>query len=439
MVTTTDKYLITDFGATADGETNNALSIQDAINACAEAGGGRVVIPAGGAFLSGKLKLRSHVELHLEHGAMLLCSGDYADIEPDTEKSYSHGPSSAFLCAEDETDIAITGGGTIDGNGRAYIQDRLPHIYVMPEKRPVTIFIGGCRRVTITGVTIRDGANWTLWLAGCEDVLVHGIRLLNDLKLPNSDGIDIDRCRNVRISDCNIESGDDAIVLKTMRGFEHYGSTENVTVRGCTLKSTSSAITIGCEVAAPIRNVIFDSCVIASSHRGVAINHSFESDVENILFSNFFIETRIFHDRWWGRGEPIYVKSAPWTQNDRVGSVRHVRFQNIRARSENGVLVQGRNLHDIEFENVHITMAKWSKWPGGQLDLRPCPGAQDGYESGVVPHATYAFLLREAHNVTLRHCSVSWRGELPPYFQDALCVEEVEGLVLDGFKGASPR
>lgn len=439
MTTLKETYLVTRFGAIPDGTTNNAAGIQSAIDECAAAGGGRVVVPAG-TFCSGKIRLRSRVELHLEAGATLLCSPNIDHIHP--EEGYCHGIESAFICAEDEEDVAITGLGTIDGNGRAYVAERLPYIYVMAAKRPITFYIGGCKRVTITGITIRDGANWTLWLIGCDDVLVQGIRMYNDLMLPNSDGIDIDRCRNVHISDCHIEAGDDAIVLKTMRAFERYGGSENIVVRGCTLKSTSSAICIGCEISAPVRNVIFDSCTISSSHRGLAINHSFESNIENVVFSNMFVETRIFHDRWWGRGEPIYVKVSPWTENDSVGQTRNVRFQNIRARSENGVLVHGAeygNIRGIEFENVHVEMAKWSRWEGGKLDLRPCPGADNGYNSGVIDHPTYGFLLHRAEDVTLRNCSVSWSGEVPDYFKDTLQVEEVRNLVMQDFRGTSPR
>ena len=438
MTSLKESYLITEYGAVPDAVTNNATNIQAAIDECAKHGGGRVVVSPG-TFLSGKIFLRSRVELRLEQGATLLCTPNIDEIHPP--KGYCHGIESSFICAEDVEDIAITGLGVIDGNGRAYVVERLPHIYVMPEKRPITFYIGGCKRVTITGITIRDGANWTLWLVGCDDVFIKDIRMYNDLKLPNSDGIDIDRCRNVHITDCHIEAGDDAIVLKTMRRFERYGGSENIVVRGCTLKSTSSAICIGCEIAAPVKNVIFDSCIISSSHRGLSINHSYEADIENVLFSNMFIETRLFHDRWWGRGEPIYVKVLPWTEKDSVGQTRNVRFQNIRARSENGVLVHGAtsdNIRNIEFENVHIEMAKWSKWPGVMLDLRPCPGAQDGYGSGVMEHPTYGFLLQKARGVTLRNCSVSWSGESPEYFKDALRVDGVEGLVLEGFRGEPP-
>jgi hypothetical protein len=80
-------------------------------------------------------------------------------------------------------------------------------------------------------------------------------------------------------------------------------------------------------------------------------------------------------------------------------------------------------------------MAKWSKWPGGQLDLRPCPGGRDGYETGVCKHPTYGFLLQNAKNVTMRNCGVSWSGEKPDYFKDALLAENIQGLLLEGFRG----
>jgi polygalacturonase len=438
-ISATRNYSITDFDAIADEESNNAPAIQQAIDECAEAGGGRVVIPVG-TFKSGKIILRSRVELHLEQGAVLLCTENYSEISPEGTDFYCQGYQSAFICAEDAEDISITGAGVIDGNGRSYVTDRLPHIYVMPEKRPITVYLGGCNRVTISGITIRDGAAWTLWLCGCDDVLIHGIRLYNDLKLPNSDGIDLDRCRNVRISDCHIEAGDDAIVLKTMRGSERYGASENIIVRGCTLKSTSSAICIGCEVAAPIRNVLFDACVISSSHRGLAINHSYESVVENIVFSNMMIETRLFHDRWWGRGEPIYIKALPWTENDRVGCIRNVKFLNIQARSENGILVWGESpdrIEDIVFENVRLRVAKWSKIPGGQLDLRPCLGAENGYASGVVNHPVHAVMLRNARDVTFRKCEVILESNLPDVYSGMLDVRHVDPLRIEGLVAQS--
>jgi hypothetical protein len=133
---------------------------------------------------------------------------------------------------------------------------------------------------------------------------------------------------------------------------------------------------IGCEAQAVMRDVIFDSCVIKRSHRGLAIHLSEESDVENVLFSNMVVETRLFHHKWWGRAEPIYVTAIPWTAQHKVGRVRHVRFCNVVARGENGVYIQGAaadRIEDLLLENVRVEITKTSKWAGGTCDIRNRP------------------------------------------------------------------
>jgi hypothetical protein len=305
----------------------------------------------------------------------------------------------------------------------------------MPQQRPFTIFLIGCKKVTFRDITLRDGALWTLRLSGCQDVLIHGIHIDNDLRLPNNDGIDLDRCQNVRISDCHIVSGDDCICLKACQETEGYGPCENITVTGCTLISTSSALILGAECREPIRNVIFDACVIRSSHRGLAVHLSEASDIENVLFSNMIVETRLFHDRWWGRGEPIYITAVPWTENHQIGHVRHVRFVNVLCRSENGAFIQGWRpglIDDILLEDVRIELDKWSRWEGGQQDIRPSPG------EGILVHPTTGFYFKNASNITVRNCQVAWAREgLPAYYSHALESHQVENLVLENFKGTA--
>jgi hypothetical protein len=299
-------------------------------------------------------------------------------------------------------------------------------------ERPFTIFLIGGRNVTMRDVTIHDAAFWTVRVAGCDDVLIHGVRIDNDLKLPNNDAIDIDCCRNVRISDCHIVAGDDAICLKTCRAIVDagFGGIDGVTVTGCILMSTSSALKIGNEVMAPIRNVVFDSCVVLSSHRGLAIHLGQAGDVENIIFSNMVVETRLFHDAWWGRGEPIFIAAIPWA--DQVGHIRHVRFSNVLCRSENGVFLRGWEpglIEDVAFENVRVELDKWSSWRGGRHDIRPCPG------EGLPDHPTAGFFLQEAANVALHNCTVVWGVSRPAYFRHALEAHRVAHLCNEGFCG----
>jgi hypothetical protein len=426
---------IIDFGAVGDGQTNDATAIQQAIDACHASGGGRVTLPAGKNYLSGTITLKSNVELHIERGAVLQGSGkieDYTGAFPVTALSVNQPMDyTMLLTALEAENIAVTGGGAIDGGGRFYIAENEGYIYRMAHQRPFTIFLIGCHNVTFRDIILRDGALWTLRLSGCEDVLIHGIHIQNDLRLPNNDGIDLDRCRNVRISDCHIVSGDDCICLKTCPETAGYGPCENITVTGCTLVSTSSALILGAECREPIRNVVFDACVIRSSHRGLAIHLSDQSDIENVLFTNMIVETRLFHEKWWGRAEPIYITAIPWTEQHGIGHVRHVRFINVLARSENGVFIQGWEeglIDDILLENVRVEIDKWSRWPAGRQDIRPCPG------EGMPEHPTAGFYLMNASNVTLRNCQVSWGSQRDENFHHALESHHVTNLVLENFQ-----
>lgn len=433
-------YNILDFGAVGDGQANDAGAIQRAIDACTVGGGGTVLVPAGKVYRSGSFALKSNVELHVERGAVIQGSDRYADytyrfhvgaLSGGTVNTEQPGMG-MLVTAQGAENIAISGGGVIDGAGRFFIQETGQYIHTMLQERPFTIFLIGCKKVTFRDITLRDGALWTLRLSGCQDVLIHGIHIDNDLRLPNNDGIDLDRCQNVRISDCHIVSGDDCICLKACQETEGYGPCENITVTGCTLVSTSSALILGAECRQPIRDVVFDACVIRSSHRGLAIHLSEESDIENVIFSNMIVETRIFHERWWGRGEPIYVTAIPWTEDHHVGHVRHVRFVNILCRSENGALIQGWErglIDDILLENVRIELDKWSRWRGGRQDIRPCPG------EGLLEHPTAGFFLKNASNITVRNCQVAWAPELPEVYRHALESHQVENLVLENFKG----
>ncbi|GGK78482.1 glycoside hydrolase family 28 protein [Mangrovihabitans endophyticus] len=434
-------YDIRDYGAVGDGKTNDAAAIQVAIDACASSGGGTVLIPAGHVFLAGTIQLRSYVELHVERGAVLQASGDWDDytdrfvvsalssgvVRDDTQAS------GMFISARDAHHIAITGAGVIDGAGRHFIEKDLGPIYQCPNARPFTMFLIGCTDVTLRDTTWRDGALWTLRLTGCEDIVIHGIRIDGDLKYPNCDGIDLDRCRNARISDCYISCGDDAISLKTCEEFPEHGPCENITVTNCVLVTTSSALVVGVDAIAPIRNVVFDNCVIQRSHRGLSVNCGQDSLFENILFSNIVVETRIFDDKWWGRGEPIYVSVEPW-HND-VGRIRNVRFVNILARSENGAYISGIQdgvIDGVLLDNVRIELDKWSNQPGGRYDRRPSSGADPIFEA-----PTSGFYIDRASNVTLRNCEVVWGDNRPEYFHHALASSNTENLKVENFIGAS--
>jgi glycosyl hydrolase family 28 len=424
-------------GALGDGTTNDAPAIQSAIDACHASGGGTVLVPAGATFLTGSIELRSHVELHVERGAVLAGSGDPAHYTARLEVgALSAGVVDAendsalmLITARDATNIAITGAGTIDGGGRHFILEDLGHIYRCPNQRPFTVFLMGCDRVTLRDVRLQDAALWCVRLSGCEDVLIHGVTIDTDLKYPNADGIDLDRCRRVRISDCEISAGDDAISLKTCEEFPQYGITSDIVITNCTLQSTSSAVVVGVDAVADIRDVVVSNCVIRSSHRGLSVNLGQEGNFTNILFSDCVVETRHFARGWWGHGEPIYVNVGAW--HDVVGRVRNVRFRNIACRSENGAYLAADApglLEGVVLEGVRIELDRWSSWPGGEYDRRPTSNGPEVYA-----HPTAGIYLDTVSDVTLRNCEVVWAGapDGPGY---AVEVVDVEGLVIEGLR-----
>ena len=210
------------------------------------------------------------------------------------------------------------------------------------------MYVEKSNHISFRDFTVIDAPFWTLHPAGCDDVLIDKIRILNDLDVANSDGIDPDHCSNVRILGCHVTCADDCICLKASKGNSEYGPCENIIIDGCTLISTSAAIKIGTEGVGDFKNVIVSNCIISRSNRGLSIQIRDGGSVENVSYSNIIIETRRFCPDWWGTAEPIVITTFNRDENTKSGTIKNVRFFNVTAKGENGVLIHGNDENIIE-------------------------------------------------------------------------------------------
>jgi polygalacturonase len=435
-------FNVIDYGAAGRDIHADTASIQKAIDACTSQGGGRVIIPSGSSFTIGTIVLKSHVDLHLERGALLEGSPstkDYTRFAPQPV-SFDPGPipmMGVLVYADGAEDVAITGPGRIDGNEMAYVTKVGPEIYTCVNDRPFEVVLKGCRHVLLREFSLSNSAYWTLRLLGCDDALVTGMRIDGDLRMPNNDGIDVDRSSNVRIIGCDISTGDDCISLKAVPLSEGITKDcENVVISGCNLRSRSSGVVLGCDVGGLIHDVVVSDCVIKDSHRGVSVRLSLGGSIERALFSNIVIETKIFDSKWWGRGEPIQVEAVRWDAKNDLGVIRDIRFSNLMCTSENGAMVyadEPGHIENISFDRVSLHIVKPVNFPGGEQDLRPTA------LEALPKMATSGFILKQAKGVVFRDCNVTWGPNPPDYFTHLLDAESCPGIADAGLTGEAAQ
>ena len=440
------EYNVLRFGAKGNGETKDTAAIQHAIDACARDGGGRVVLPPGHIFLSGSLRLRDHVELCLAPGSALKASPDRDDFRQ----------LGALILAEHVTGASIAGGGAIDGNFPAFLTARTREGYTVtqpflgpydplydkpgrdwPDGRPRMVLPVGCNGFRMRDITIRNAPTWTVHLLGCADVHISGVTIANDPEVPNCDGIDIDHCRQVRISDCNITAGDDCLVLKASRNFREFGPCEDVVITNCTMESSSAAIKVEAEGPDAIRRITATGCTVNRSNRGIAVNNRDGAVCEDMVFADMTIGTELRPPMWWGAGEPVYVTSSARTRGGAAGVVRNLQFSNLVCRGENGIFLEGTSaapLKDIRFRDIDVTIAKTSTIPGGYYDTRPGDNGQ-----GIRRQDIAGVFGDYCDDLSLDGIHVRWSGPPQPYYGSALALRHCRSQQVSEFQGVAGR
>jgi len=277
-----------DFGAKADGTTKDTAAIQKAIETCAAKGGGTVRFTAG-TYLSAPVVLKSNITLQLDKGATLLGSPDHADYPAKIE--FRLPALQGLVSATNAENVAITGEGTIDGNGESWWQmARTVHdagVMGNPHPRPRLVVFDHCKNVRVEGVTIQNSPFWQLVPYYCDDVLIRNVRILAPYPSPNTDAVDPFSSSNVTIDHLYADTGDDDIAIKSGAVDSPGGDdpSRDIIISDCTFLH-GHGLSIGSEIAGGARNILAERIHFDGTDNGIRVkaNRDRGNDVSNLVF-----------------------------------------------------------------------------------------------------------------------------------------------------------
>lgn len=417
----------------ADSVPSRTRSLQEVIDAASASGGGEVRVPPG-VWEIATVVLKSGVTLHLESNAVLKACPELS-LYPASTIQDANKDRQPFhlLVAEDAEGIGIQGDGVIDGNGFAFWHEPMKtladrgvdveaycdehglkdayrnanHPWYREHARRISpmLELKRCQRVRMRGVTIANSPGWTVHCHDCDDLHIHGITIANHLYGPNTDGLDLNGCRDVRISDCDLTCGDDAIILKSMADAR---SCERVAVCNCIISTHCAALGLGAEVVHAIRNVSFTGCVIRRALRAFQIEMWDAGRIENVVVSNLTgtCHTDIPLQR------ALYVNIGKHRRDDDAwGVCRNVLFFNIvletRGRclftAPDGARIEDVTLRDVQlnFDAVENAAVTVPRYPSSQMSNH-CP------EARVAPAAVVA---QNVDRLRLVNVATRWPGQ----------------------------
>ena len=451
-------FNIMDFGAVPDGKTINTSAIQKAIQSAYENGGGTVFIPPG-VFLSGSLKLFDNVVFYLEAGATILGSRDLKDYDENH-----------LIVARNAKNITITGSGCINGQGDAFWESRteepewmlgraeygyVPAFKFQAKKRPKSMiaFIG-CSDVRLENIFLKNSPAWTVHFVACDFVNVKGVRIRNLVHGCNTDGLDIEACRDVLVSDCDIIAGDDAIVLKNKNTENLKRTCRNITVTNCLLATTCNGFKIGTETQADFENIIFTNSVIKRVEEfelqteiapemitnekpenlgplgGVALETVDGCHVHNIVISNLVMD---------GVRAPIFIRlgnrgRGQTSEPTIPGKLSDILIENIIAKNAS-ITSSITGLPNYPVENVTIKNVKITAAGGGtkKMTERTIPEEEKKGPDSIMfgPLPASGLFCRHVTGLELRDIQIPFdqKEERP-----LLWCDDVSDLVVENLK-----
>jgi polygalacturonase len=375
-------FNVRDCGATGDGATLDTRGIQSAIDAAARAGGGTVLVPAG-KYVTGSIFLRDNITLFLDAGAILLGSENPADypIQMARWEGVTRETHASLVAGKDLHQIALTGRGTIDGRGAIWWQKHRTKTLDAP--RPRLISFANSNNVLIEGVTLINSPAWTINPVHCENVTVDKVTIVNPPDSPNTDGINPDSCRNVHISNCHVDVGDDCVTIKSgveAEKPELRAPCENITVTNCTMVHGHGGVVIGSEMSGDVRNVVISNCVFVGTDRGIRMKSRRGRGglIEDVRVTNVvmhdvlcpFTMNLYYHIN--ARGDKTVSDKQPHPVGDGTPRIRHVHLSHVTAR--NAKIAAGfvyglpeMPIEDLTLDDVSITMDRTAE--AGYADM----------------------------------------------------------------------
>jgi len=431
-------FNVKSYGAVGDGAAMDTEAIQKTIDACHAEGGGVVRVPAGD-FQIGTIWLRSNITLSLDYGANLLGSQNIADYKTEGLSKPREGGPHCLIYAENARNIVIEGLGVIDGRGTPEHFPRIRSGGRETSKRPRLIRMVNCDQLTFSGVTYRRPAFWGLHLIDCRNIHFNAVTIRFRNNGYNNDGLDLDGCENVLIENCDIDSGDDAICLKSS-----LHPCRNIVVRGCKVTSNTAPLKFGTSSRGGFINVSVTNCYFYNSPMGaIKLQLVDGGRLENVDISRIVMEdvgNPIFI-RLGNRGRTYTKRTGPRQNADArpegagVGTLKNVRIRDVVAevtgddKSRSGPImitgIPGHCVEDVVLENITIS------YPGGgnkddarravPEDIARYP---EQFFFGVLP--AWGAYIRHARNVEFRNVILKTRSS-----------DERKRIVLDDVEGFS--
>jgi polygalacturonase len=381
------RYLITDFGAVADGQTVNTKAIQSVIDRCASDGGGMLVVPKG-TFMSGALFFKQGVNLLVEKDGVLKGTANQSDY-PQVNTRWEGVErlwTCAFLNFDNMTNVQVAGEGMVDGSGDVWMQrgggrrGRNPQTNAPTATqvtrtaanvsgtnpltqpgtgRPRMICFSNCRNVRISDLHLQQQAVWCLHILYSEDVVADNLNIRAIERIPSSDGIDVDSSRNVQITRCDIACNDDDIAIKCGKdtdGLRVNRPSENITISDCTI-GVGGGITMGSEVSGSIRHVLVQQCTFTGTDQAARFKSqpSRGGVVEDITYRDIQLNNvrqAMIFDMAWRMVGPIIPPAKVLTV------VRNVQFDNFSGTAQSAGTIHGMKdspIQDVKFENCKLT------------------------------------------------------------------------------------